>query len=795
MRRIFLVFAFFLFATFTIAQEHPDKHHGTIKGKVFSSDGQPASFVPIGVKGSHKGTSTDENGNFHFQLSAGKHVLLIQFIGHEAEEEEIEVKAGETTEVPDFKLRESTKELQEVEIMGKTEAQEVKESGFAVNAIETKQFANTTSDLNQILNRSTGIKVREEGGMGSTFNFAINGLSGKRVRYFLDGVPMEVFGSGMSLNNIPVNLAERVEVYKGVVPVHLGSDAMGGAVNVITNQKIKNYLDVSHSYGSFNSHRSALTGQFTHDSTGITVRANAFYNYSDNNYTMYNNPDYDIKIEVIENNKFVKKDGLRRFHDSYRSAMGQVEAGVMGKKWADVFFVGGSYSNMLQDRQTGFKQEIVYGLVTQKTESYNVTLRYRKDNLFVKGLGINLFASRSQDHVVIADTGKYRYYWDGSRVTNTNYELQGERQLSQIIRPRAFARANLNYDLHRNHSFNLNYTLDQVDNQMFNKLLQDKDELPAFMRKTILGMAYQALFFQKRLTTQLFGKHYGMGMRLPVWSTNSREYELKDTTVGNFGYGAAARLRILVDFGLKASYEHAYRLQEVEEMFGNGLNMVGNPDLKPETSDNFNIGAYGSKKFGKHSYYLEAGSFYRRAKDFIATLAYERSNAVKAENQEGIEISGLEAEAKYSYHDLLMFSVNGTYQNAINMVKYTKRSGSQAEATYGNKLPNQPWLFGNTDLSMGKSNVFKKNTRLQFNWNSQYTHWYYLTWEAYGSKNGKSIIPAQYIHNASITYSLQDGRYNITLECRNFTNELAYDNFRLQKPGRAFFVKLRYFLK
>lgn len=794
MRTIFLVFAFF-FATFSIAQEHSEKHHGTIKGKVFSSDGQPAAFVPIGVKGSHKGTSTDENGHFQFHLSPGKHVLLIQFIGHEVEEKEIEVVAGETTQVPDFKLRESTKELQEVEVVGKTESQEVKESGFAVNSIETKQFANTTTDLNQVLNRSAGIKVREEGGMGSTFNFSINGLSGKRVRYFLDGVPMEVFGSGMSLNNIPVNLAERVEVYKGVVPVHLGSDAMGGAVNVITNQKIKKYLDASYSYGSFNTHRAAVTGQYTHDSTGIVVRMSAFYNYSDNNYTMYNNPDYDIKIEVAEKGKFVKKDGLRRFHDSYRSAMGQVEAGVMGKKWADVFFVGATYSNTLQDQQTGFKQEIVYGLVTRKTESVSGTIRYRKDNLFVKGLSLNLFASHSRDHIVTADTGKYQYYWDGSRVPISFLEMRGEKQLGQIIRPKTFVRANINYDLHRYHTINVNYTLDNLRNEMFNKLKTDKDEVPGVMRKNILGLSYQSQFFQKRLTTQVFGKYYGMVMQQPKWNTTSREYETSDTLVGNFGYGAAARIRLLVDFGLKASYEHAYRLQEVEEMFGNGLNQVGNADLRPETSDNFNVGAFWGRKFGKHSYFIEAGSFYRRAKDFIATLAYERSNAVKAENQEGIQISGLEAEMKYSYHDLLMFSVNGTYQNAINMVKYTKRSGSQIEATYGNKLPNQPWLFGNTDLSIGKSNVFKKGTRLQFNWNSQYTHWYYLTWEAYGSKSGKSIIPAQYLHNASVTYSMRDGRYNVTLECRNFTNELAYDNFKLQKPGRAFMVKFRYFLK
>ncbi|MFS2739971.1 TonB-dependent receptor, partial [Parabacteroides merdae] len=46
-------------------------------------------------------------------------------------------------------------------------------------------------------------------------------------------------------------------------------------------------------------------------------------------------------------------------------------------------------------------------------------------------------------------------------------------------------------------------------------------------------------------------------------------------------------------------------------------------------------------------------------------------------------------------------------------------------------------------------------------------------------------------HNLTLSYSLQNGRYNVSLECRNFTNENLYDNFSLQKAGRAFYGKVR----
>ncbi|MCO7112591.1 hypothetical protein NIB75_08475 [Bacteroides uniformis] len=68
------------------------------------------------------------------------------------------------------------------------------------------------------------------------------------------------------------------------------------------------------------------------------------------------------------------------------------------------------------------------------------------------------------------------------------------------------------------------------------------------------------------------------------------------------------------------------------------------------------------------------------------------------------------------------------------------------------------------------------------------------TWEAYGAYDNKARIPAQHICNADITYSWRRGRYNLALECTNFLDKTAYDNYKLQKPGRAFFAKFRLFI-
>jgi outer membrane receptor protein involved in Fe transport len=759
----------------------------------------PVAGATVVLKGTRAGTTTNADGYYELKgLTPGAYTVVISYTGFTTSSTKITVKAQDKLML-DVNLANDQKQLSNVDIHGKTKTQEIRESGFAVNAIDTKKFANTTADLNQILNRSTGVRIREQGGLGSNYNFSINGLSGKQVKFFIDGIPMDVMGSGMSLNNIPVNLAERLEVFKGVVPVNLGADAMGGAVNVVTNQKVSNYLDVSHSYGSFNTNRSALTGQVVDKKTGIIVKASGFLNASDNNYTMR---DVDVVSGGIRQGNYIPDlngteylvADAKRFHDNYFSALGQLEAGITNKKWADVLFIGGGYNEVRQDLQTGFDQKTVYGQVKRSTKAESMTLRYKKDNLFTKGLSLSAFAARSKDTYKTTDTLFGKYNWDGTWFDSGYTEMgKSVKTIGIIKRPRTYAMANVSYVINPQHSINLNYTLDHLKNESYNELQVQSDSLPGKVNKQIVGLAYQQDLLEGRLVNTFFAKYYNLGLDRAKYI--NRVLVGQDTNSTNMGYGLATRYRLTKGLGLKASYEHAYRLQEAEEVFGDGLNLQGNPDLKPESSDNINLGAFYNFNIDKHAFYIEASGFYRNAKDFIFPVPDVRSNLLKNENQSSVRITGFESEARYSYAQLLSVTVNMTYQNAINTTQSGQTESYYVEGTYKNKIPNQPWLFGNADFSIGKNNVLGKDTRLQFNWFTQYINWFYLTWESKGNPNGKSDIPTQFVQNASLSYSMKNGRYNLSGECRNLTNQLTYDNFKLQKPGRSFSVKFRYFIQ
>ena len=80
---------------------------------------------------------------------------------------------------------------------------------------------------------------------------------------------------------------------------------------------------------------------------------------------------------------------------------------------------------------------------------------------------------------------------------------------------------------------------------------------------------------------------------------------------------------------------------------------------------------------------------------------------------------------------------------------------------------------------------------LTLTYDGYYQHEFSLYWEHLGDPRSKSRVPEQFSHNLSLGYSMKNGRYNISFECRNFTNEKLYDNFSLQKAGRAFYGKFR----
>ena len=684
-----------------------------------------------------------------------------------------------------------TLSLQQSVVTAKSREQKLREAAFAVGALNIRIQASSLNTLSHAIDRTSGIRIREEGGVGSDFDLSINGMSGNSVRYFLDGMPLDVKGSGVTLSNLPVNLIERVEIYKGVIPASFGSDALGGAINIVTNQQRRNYLDFSYGLGSFHTHKADFSARYTGKRTGIILKPVISANYSKNDYIMR-----DVKVRNADRTAFIVTD-LPRFHDDYLSLFGQLEAGVADRSWTDGFFVSASVSRIDKDIQTGATQSNVIGMAERHTRSLNISARYEKSDFLLKGLQANLSASHTWDHSQTIDTTYRRYYWDGSYINGSYSEIRHRgKTLRHYVRPMTVFRGNFDYRIADGHSVALNYLMNRTGNKQSDSW--DEDFLPTddVLFKHVIALSYDQSLFGGRLNNAFFVKdyvnHLEIGQTELPSTTGAAVAEARDTK-NYIGYGLGSRYIVVDPFSFKGSYEHSVRLPISREVLGNGSTIYPNVILQPEISENFNLGVFGTWDLGGgHSISYEANGFVRLVDNYIQATVMETEGMMQYVNVAAVHIKGVDGEIRYDWAGKLHLSANASYDDSRDQREFTQ--SGQPSVTYRNRTPNRPWTYCNAEASYTFRNVLLRDSRLRLTCDYQWVHWFYLTWEAYGSASTKSRVPTQNIVNASLLYSWHSGMYNVSLECTNLFNALAYDNYMLQKPGRAFFLKFRLFL-
>ncbi len=761
--------------------------YGMVSGKVVSTDGIPVDYATVHLKGTSYSGTADEKGIYHIKAPAGKYTIIFSSVGYESKESTVQINAAGRTKLT-VKLKPAT-ELAEIVVVGNT-LSKVRNSAFNATAVNTAELVNTTKTLSEALAKAPGMKIRESGGVGSDMAVTMDGFSGKHVKVFIDGVPQEGVGNSFGINNIPVNFAERIEVYRGVVPVSFGSDAIGGVINIVTPRHRRHwFLDASYSYGSFNTHKSYVNfGQTL--SKGFKYEINAFQNYSDNNYWV-DSPVEDFKTGAINRKKL---EHVRRFNDTYHNEAVIAKFGFVNKSWADRLMAGFTYSHMYKDIQTGVRQEIVYGQKHRHGHSIIGSAEYFKRDIFTHGLDVSLNANYNRNVMINVDTASVKYNW---RAQTEALNTPGEQsyQNSRSNNNRWSAAFTSNYNLNKYHQFTVNNVFNTFSRSNDNLLsaVISSDEIAKVTSKNILGVAYRYKPNSKFNLTA-FGKQYHQYVAGPVATSAAQDkYTKSSRSVDTFGYGAAGTWFMPLGFQLKASYEKAYRLPTIEEMFGDEDLEVGDMTLKPESSHNVNLNLSYNTFFGNSTIYVEAGFIYRDTRDYIQrnilALGGGKSAATYV-NYGKVDTKGINFSARYNYSKWISIGGNFTQMNVRDNMKNAMGS-SVTNIAYRERMPNLPYLFADSDVSFYWHGLGGKRNVLTITYDNRYTHRFCYYASNIGSNNNDYMVPDQFAHNLTLSYGIKDGRYNISLECRNFTDAKLYDNFSLQKAGRAFYGKVR----
>lgn len=781
--RLVVAFAFcnFLFPKSSIAQVE-----FLVSGKLLSeTDNQPIVGATIQLYKEKKNTVSGIDGSFSI-ITKSSDTLIINFIGYENKKIPF-IFSQSNIDLGEIKLKSKATQIDEVTVIGKSVITEKKEEPFNVTVADIKKIENRPGDVSQIANQLPGVKLRFSGGLGSDFNISLFGMGGNSVRILKDGIPLEYFGKGFQLNNILPQNIERLEIYKGAVPIYLGADALGGAVNIVSKPMYKKTLSISYEAGSFNTHRAAVSAFYPIKDKGIILGFCSNFNFSNNNY-----------FTNVQTANFttgaIKDSTVRRFHDNFLSFSILPQIRFINKKWADDFTLNFGYGEYQKQLQHGFTLTLIPVGQAEYNERYiPVNFNYKKT--FKEKHFLQLNGAYNFTQTQFLDTSSNVYNWNGNVVAQNSQTDFGEiGYKSRAIQQRytSIFREHYKYSISEQHAiefastqtiFSRNGTDDVIAGIVGYNPLQYSSTL----FKNISGLSYSYHSKNNKWNIVASAKHFYTKINgtenivliptPPKPIANSSQF---------FGGNAAIKYQVAKPIFFRVSYEYAGRLPNETEALGDGLFINGNPNLLPEKSHNLNAGfVYQSNPHKNISTQVEVNGFYRLVDDIIvlqnALFIPQYDNLFKAEGFGG------EADISFSFWKYVRLNYNVTYID-FRKIGFQDLTDKPLD---GKRIPNIPYFFGNISINFSLKNIFTKTDGLQIYSNYQFVNEYYLLFDG-GISSTKPTIPTQHNIDAGIVYSLLNGKYNFAFETRNLLNQNLFDNFRVQKAGRGFYGKINF---
>ena len=795
MKPFLLLLRFFIVAAFALPLNTYAQDSYKIRGTIKDNRNEPLVGASVGIEGMDLHEITNEKGQFTLAVPRrNSYRVSVRHIGFK--------RASQTLSFANigkpltFTLQEDQTQLSEVQVTGRTETQEARLQPIKAEVINTKAVREQPSTLVELMNRSAGIRIRQTGGLGSNAGLMMNGFQDRAIKNFKDGIPMDYLGAGYNIGLVPVNMLERVEVYKGVLPTGLGADALGGAVNLVTKKSLYRYAEASYEIASFNTHRASLNGLYTDTTRHFFVGADAFLNRSDNNYK--------VDVTVTDHETAARSEAeVRLFHNKFTNYYAEVYGGLTGLRWADELRLGVTWFRINRQNQYGSTMSQPFGAATSRQYSLIPTLRYRKA---FNRLSLDQFLTASNIRVEQVDTVRGTYDWFGNFIPSPSRlgEITTDGTLSDITFSYFTTRTNLGYRITDAHKAEINVVSTNIGRDgrdpMGLKLPQTGEDilsLPAKYYKFVGAAGLQSVFWNEKLTNNFIAKYYYYNtstINVDVYGTALGEHRYASNS--SFGIAEALKFAITPTTFFRVSAEAATRLPEQDEMFGDGNFHRSNFLLKPEKSVNINTGFRTEKR---NVYNLEINAFYRITRDLILKVPIDFL-FTQNQNVSNVKGIGLETDLNVNLTHWLRANGNFTYQD-FRLFDTGNRLTEKA------RLRNTPYFFANLGLNANMARIPGKG-KLQLYYYFTFVREYYLDYvpkslepDGFLGLWGKAkfeapnIIPSQALHSLGFTYNPVNDRFAIGFQAKNIFDTNVYDNFRIQNAGRSFHLKVNYTLK
>lgn len=755
---------------------------------------EPVVGASVYIRKNQAGDNANDNGLYRIKLPQnGTYFIEVSFIGYKTIKHSVTVN-GNTTK--DFFLEENTETLSEVVVRASSlqaKINHVRKSPMAVSVIDGAKLRGRAGGIEEVLTKTSGLKIRKTGGLGSQSKISIHGLEGKRVSVFMNGFALNSPDGSFDINDIPIDIIERIEVYKGIVPAEFGGDCLGGAINIVTREDDCDLVAFTQEVGSFGLSKTLFSAKKVFEKPGIQVGTGFFYNRAENNYKMK----YPIFETDLPSSSY--RD-VRRNNDFYGAGMLNFQL-IFTKLWFDkIELECALYKNKKEIQSLQFDSRSAYSHGT----NIMPTLHLEKENFLFQGLKMQATVVSPIVNSHLVDTATTIRQWDGS-ITNskgetTDYilnlsndkqqEIQGQINLSYIVNNRNKLNLN-NQFIYSNYKPQDNYVADYIG--------FDPSGYPSKMKGNIIGLTHEYISKNKRFNNALMFSYYYLNSKVYTSEAirpDAVKQEPPSTGVHRSYWGASEGIcyEILKGIRLKASYSHALRLPDTEELFGDGITTKASVDLQPEKSDNVNLGFIIDKEnfWGIHKVQIEGNLYYMNISNMISL--FPANTRMIYTNIGKTRIKGFDIDIKTDITSNIYTYFNLTYQDVRDKLKWKTSDNTTKNPTYDKKVPNIPNFYFNYGIEYHKEDLLGKGELSRFYIDASYMHDFDWSWQMSDREDQKHkwLIPGSHIVTIGIQQSFWKNRCSLSGEIENLFNKENYMEYKNPLAGRSFKIKLRF---
>jgi len=587
---------------------------------------------------------TDADGSYNLSLKS-KVQAAISFIGYQTIIDSIEPEKNYT-----FRLKPNSESITEVVVTGQIKPETKDQSIYNVQVINSLQIQNkVANNLGELLNNELNISVGNAGVLGT--NIQMQGLSGEHIKILIDGVP--VIGrqnGGLDLGQLNLQNVDHVEIVEGPMSVVYGSNALAGAINIITkkNNRTKYNVNLNTYYetvGVYNIDGGFTTNIKNHH-FALTGARNFFdgYSYSDLEQRTFN---------------FNPKEQLSSTFDY----------GFNAKKF------------QLTVSQDIFKEEVAnYGSIYSSDSIYIAPTYYsfpKADDEIYTTIRANSkadFRYKTSENTAISFMGAYSYYerikntynknlYYGTSELNQDSSKQDTTKFNSIISRGSFTQQIKKIDYQAGYDINM----ETGEGRRITET-QRIDDYAGFFSLQYKPMTSLSLQGGTRFI-------YNTKFDAPiVYSLNAK-------------YDPSANVN------LRASYGTGFRSPSLKELYLNFVDVnhevKGNENLKAEYSENYNISIDYKTENGNNYRIFSLKLYHNRIENKIDFL-YDSINTSKADyiNINGIyKTIGGQFEYTYNLHPRFEFKTGINYygkSKIADLNEYTFTPDYTASINYHN---------------------------------------------------------------------------------------------------------------